>query len=556
MSTFRRLFRTSKLIAVHVATGYLRPDSAPSTREIRKDRFITNYDALKLIFSLFVPPLVEGNATELPLAVEGRKQLRDLALVCRAFVEPALDCLWENLFGIRPLLDIHPALKIIDGTYCLIHVNHSRVAKYERCSRRVRGLRLGTNTIPNIAFASYVWLGEHKESSPLLPALQEICFEGPSGNTAQLGLLSSILSPSVKAIDLRGPFIFNDLFTSYTLPLVAVSAKSIRRLSLYDSSSPQYRGIWGRLPKVAGSLPLRILDIQFANNNTLPNAILERLLAKCGDLTSMTLDVHTPSHGASDDFISPHLLPFLSVLHLVCRSGTNVCSCYPQSLLRRATSITLYLHSTDTNDDAFSEAIGTLATLPSLRNMELRQGSLDGIYVPHLSLIPFLQRLNLEEFRVHIWGLSVGSDLSAGQDIVDLRGSSGDIDTTPLCLALRKSPRRVPGLEHLALSIDSSIAGQNGETLQSLLDKCSGLGSTSGLRHLQLADTRQRNTLFTPTQYRNLARFLDTLFPNLESVSMMDSPFRDKNWDEHWTVVEEIRRDLKELRLYRSGRLE
>ncbi|KAJ3520624.1 hypothetical protein NMY22_g12669 [Coprinellus aureogranulatus] len=249
-------------------------------------------------------------------------------------------------------------------------------------------------------------------------------------------------------------------------------------LLVYDSSLPQYRGIWGRLPKVAGSLPLRISDIRFANNNTLPNAILERLLAKCGDLTSLTLDVHTPSHRSSDDFISPHLLPFLSVLHLVCQS----------------------------------------------------------------------------EFRVHIWGLSVGSELSAGQDIVDLVSALAPDEGRnfglpeprrlrslqlpigrvqrgyyPPLSCLTEIPRRAPGLRRVVLSIDSSIAGQNGETLQSLLDKCSGLESTSGLCHLQLADTHQRNTPFTPTQYRDLARFLDTLFPNLESVSMMDSPFRDKN---------------------------
>jgi hypothetical protein len=80
-----------------------------------------NYDTLKLVFSLFIAPLADSEGDlpgpGLPLASEGVQQLYALSKVCKAFHEPALDCLWHNLPGIEPLLKLHPALTVINGAY-------------------------------------------------------------------------------------------------------------------------------------------------------------------------------------------------------------------------------------------------------------------------------------------------------------------------------------------------------------------------------------------------------------------------------------------------------
>ena len=95
-------------------------ESAESKTTARsQNRPAMNYDTLRLVFSLFIPPLVEGGLQRpgLPLANEGTKQLYMLSEVCKTFHEPALDCLWYNLPGIEPLLKLHPALTVIDGEY-------------------------------------------------------------------------------------------------------------------------------------------------------------------------------------------------------------------------------------------------------------------------------------------------------------------------------------------------------------------------------------------------------------------------------------------------------
>lgn len=89
--------------------------NAPATNST--DPSPLNYDALMLVFSLFVPPLSNQDARDYQLSQDGARQLSRLARVCKGFHEPALDCLWSNLPGLKPLLDCHPALKIVDGIY-------------------------------------------------------------------------------------------------------------------------------------------------------------------------------------------------------------------------------------------------------------------------------------------------------------------------------------------------------------------------------------------------------------------------------------------------------
>ena len=112
-------------IALTHSTPSNKSAASPTTAQ-SQDRRVLNYDALKLVFSLFIPPLAEGDLPGLPLAIEGTKQLCALSKVCTAFQEPALDCLWYNLPGLGPLLKLHPALRVIDGAYVSPHCHRRR----------------------------------------------------------------------------------------------------------------------------------------------------------------------------------------------------------------------------------------------------------------------------------------------------------------------------------------------------------------------------------------------------------------------------------------------
>jgi hypothetical protein len=69
-----------------------------------KDTLLQNYDILVHIFSFFIPsdPSLDTG--------KWRRQLLNLALVSKAFLGPALDCLWSHVESLEPLFKLHPAL--------------------------------------------------------------------------------------------------------------------------------------------------------------------------------------------------------------------------------------------------------------------------------------------------------------------------------------------------------------------------------------------------------------------------------------------------------------
>lgn len=88
---------------------------------VPKDEVLNNTDILRLVFGLFEqsPAQFLSRATGVhdELSANGRKDLRNFALVCKAFNSPALDYLWKHLDNLTPLLKLHPALQVVDGSY-------------------------------------------------------------------------------------------------------------------------------------------------------------------------------------------------------------------------------------------------------------------------------------------------------------------------------------------------------------------------------------------------------------------------------------------------------
>ncbi|TEB29015.1 hypothetical protein FA13DRAFT_1735127 [Coprinellus micaceus] len=537
-----------------------------------KASLINHHDVLVLIFGHF--------------SLKERKQLRDLALVCKAFSEPALDYLWAVLDCLTPLLKLHPALKVIDNSHFYLGpINSSGAHRFYEYARRVRHLRLADGKdeeTHRISLAGFAWLGQQLQGAPLMPGLKELHFSNPNRDSVHMGLLPLVLSCSVRSASFDGQFLSAGVFRSYALPLVCSAASALKNLSLSDTTSISAPEIWDRLPTIASNIRLQHLKIDFPFNATLNPALLGKFGRIFETLTSLYLDVHTASHSPSGDVMEPGLLPLLTSLHLVNRCEATLCQCYPPFLLQRVTSITFHSSRHILEARAFQATTETLCGSKSLRRLEISAAALNDKHVISPSaLSTLLKNLDLEELIVNGECMQSQTDL-AGLDIIYIidggcrkdRQDSGVVLqklTTPL---LRRQPatsngqrppgpfppisslvyiaRHGAGLKHISMAIDSSLVSTGGkESLQELLDSWKVPDVPSTLTHLEIADRRTSEKTFTPDEYRILARLLDTIFPNLESVKPIDFPAGQvkMNWNAHWELIEEHRQMRKALRI-------
>lgn len=478
--------------------------------------------------------------------------------------------------------------------------NPTKKEKYSRNSRRVRHIRLGdtsrpSGALPRISFSAFAWLGcELGSKSFLLPALRSVELYGPRGGSQELSFLSLILSPSandITSVLFNGEFIFDKMFLSHTLPLVRLGTPSLRHLSLSDPSSTSDDSVWEPLLKVAlKDVQLETLVIRFPFNNTLPPLFLCDLSPKMGNIRSLTLDVHTLSHGPSDNPLHDNsiVIPDQALIHLINRSETSLCPCFPRFLLHRATSITFYLSNSNSSESAFDSALDALSGIQPLSRLEIKS-DVHGVLIHPAAISRIIQRLDLEELRIETWGL-MREGFQRGEEVSTILASvSGHPEqskkrlsslTLPIwrpdqladyrpyysypeslpppypCIdTLFSVARHATQLYHISVSINSSVVKEGSQdTLQSLVDGWTSDGPSSELRILELADMRPSDSPFRPVEYRQIARLLDTIFPNLEVVRMIDNPRRGNTWDEHWELIDEHRRLAKSVRMYRSAR--
>ncbi|RXW22623.1 hypothetical protein EST38_g3246 [Candolleomyces aberdarensis] len=379
-----------------------------------------------------------------------------------------------------------------------------------------------------------------------------------------------MLSPSVERVEFGNLFLSTPAFHTYALSLVRDGLPSLTELVLCDAgSSSQINHVWATLAGM--STRLQSLTLRFPNAFVLETTTLRKLAQQLQNLTSLTLDVHTESHRQSKD-TQDQVLPSLHTLHLVNRSETKLCDCYPSFLLEKATSVTFSLTGSVANNDAFSESLDTLSTLELLKKVEIE--GYPNQYVTVSSVVPFLQRLQLEELHLQkMWGFRQEQGEQSAyhivQGLVDEISSNSRLRCLSLPIwrsrssgydAIKYHPvscllyaaQHAKGLQRMSLSIDSAAQGPNGETVTSMVQNWTNPGGSSELRYLEIAEMRDSN--FTPNDYRNIARLLDLIFPNLISVTMIKNPQLSPQWEEHWQLIEEYRQMQKSLRLYQGSR--
>jgi hypothetical protein len=242
--------------------------------------------------------------------------------------------------------------------------------------------------------------------------------------------------------------------------------------------------------------------------------------------------------------------------------------------------MTFCLTQSVTESKNFKATLDAISKSPSLRTVEVNSRI---HYANPKAVGPFFQCLQLEELRFNLLGLGQRHSNDPGHQIVQSLAKAASNDPTKfrlhsLTLPLRRRydftgdsdsdsvhdlefsslsslvlvAQRVKGLRHLSLSINSSKRGPNGETVTSMIRNWEEPDTPSDLRYLEIADMRNSQDVFTPNEYRNIARLLDMIFPNLRSVTTIQHERPSKQWEEHWELIEEYRRMMRTIRLDRG----
>lgn len=98
-------------------------DDADATKPCSRSIVLADQDLLAIVFRSILPD--DPAAAGLPRheVVRGRRQLRDAALTCKSFKDPALDRLWMSLDSLLPLIKTLPKVTVIDGVHVSAHFN-------------------------------------------------------------------------------------------------------------------------------------------------------------------------------------------------------------------------------------------------------------------------------------------------------------------------------------------------------------------------------------------------------------------------------------------------
>ncbi|KAF6740869.1 hypothetical protein DFP72DRAFT_951696, partial [Ephemerocybe angulata] len=254
-----------------------------------------NYDLLTTIFRNLLPT----DPTLLPRVevVLGRKQLRNLALICRSFRDPALDCLWTCLESLMPLVKVLPGLKVVNNAF---YFDETIVddSPFRHFALRVRILDMRTlasqQSTARISPHLYVLIARELGGQPLLPNLRKIYFGAPDDSTHEFATLPLLFSSGVQEVHFHGETLSSPLFANYCLPLASRQLTSIRALSLKSKRNVSS----AILDAVLQMRNLHVLDLQLPTIDLKPNE-LEKLGKGLKNLTALTLDLHFPSHPAS-----------------------------------------------------------------------------------------------------------------------------------------------------------------------------------------------------------------------------------------------------------------
>ncbi|KAF5320521.1 hypothetical protein D9611_010807 [Ephemerocybe angulata] len=557
--------------------------SSPSAVE----QVMVNQDLLYHIFSKFLP--VDGES-QIPGPLE-REMLLQLAHTCQAFSIPALDCLWRCLSSLIPLIRLIPEVHVFDGAYYMV-AGQPVGSSFTRYAKRVRFLEQSATdgASPTVADPSlYVLLAQALGNTSLLPGLVSLNISRFPSSSLPLHSLPLLFPPSsfwsLCSSSLKEATIADQALSPCTLRLILpllFARTKLTYLSLNHHDAETFGDeLWEDVVDFRGLEDLRIV----LPKCRLPSFFLSRASSRLVDLRSLCLDVEwkqkkrgkVPSDESTTDSgpsvgtlitetsssLVPKRFPNLRFLAFSSRSignpfrHRNILSSLFANLISLELSIPIASLSSLAGDE------GLLKSCPSLKRMMIKEQTYssrpreDEMAIPVKTLISFLLHPTLGQLIVEF--ARFGQAIDEGDSIEDtldhilltakeplrsltLPRSWGFECDAPVQL-LAKISQQAPGLERLAISIDSTAA--------STLVLNQKIPRFSSLRQLEIRDSRDiQDKPFTPREYKALACYLDDCFPQLTTVRLVSTDEPSKC--EAWEFIESLRVLYQENRRLRA----
>ncbi|TFK18434.1 hypothetical protein FA15DRAFT_254871 [Coprinopsis marcescibilis] len=240
----------------------------------------------------------------------------------------------------------------------------------------------------------------------------------------------------------------------------------------------------------------------------------------------------------------------------------TLCTTYPDSFMNNLTTLTVvFSHDPPTLD--VRSVVERVSQIPCFKRIEL-QGA--GVHIPARVLQSLLAIPTLSEivFDVGIRDI-IGEGLLIG--LIRERNAHRNENhllipdplrtlELPVChsspienlASLEYTARNMECLQQLRIRLDSSThsLSPNGRLVQPEQTR-------SMLRELEVHEAQI--TLITPRDHLAIARFLDRIFPNLESIRVhsSNSP-SSESFKQSWEFIDELRMDARLLRIHTGTR--
>ncbi|RXW25136.1 hypothetical protein EST38_g650 [Candolleomyces aberdarensis] len=456
-------------------------------------------------------------------------------------------------------------------------------------AKRVRALNLRpdptkSRSTPSISPYTYVFIASELEGRPLFPGLQEIAMQTAADPTDEFACIPLIFTSSVQEVAFQGQGLSNRLFGSHCLPLLGQRLSSLRRLALSSDRQDVEPSTFDAIVQLT---LLESLDIRLPQSKHFKPEFLVKAGKTLKKLSSLTIDLHSSSHevpfGAFPPRVGPSgpdstLFPNLMSVHAVSRSGGKLCGCIPPFLLENIKSLTLIVQVSILSEFYFKEALDTLETIQCLQKVEILNQEGSKVYLVADTIIPFLGRLNLSDFKLGVDRIKYQKQL-AFQPLIKAAFKPGGKPLHPALPGPRSLvlPEAIEGshcptlacLSHIAqsangmqmlvvglksINLRESFWGSMAETVGNLLAEWKNRRpSESTLQFLAIKELRSPLS-FTTQEYNDIAQLLDLMFPHLISIKpYCEAHENEPYWKDHWWFIEHLRRMYQELRMYRPA---
>lgn len=568
---------------------------------------LNNSDLATLIFRQFVPNwnlADEGNYQGRLEVVKERKQLRNLALCCRAFKLPASQLLWSHLDSFDPLINLLPSgFQTEDEDEDSIEAlpedcNFLVYASWVHTVDYAAGYRTSLS-VASITPATYLKMARACaiEGLCIFPVLRSVNFRSfgpPAGLTPTTDPdVQSRVAPTTLLEKQNLSKIY--CFMAFLLASQAPGLQSLALCNYHLKANDANITSLGNAITAAvfKNTNLRTLDLRLSAPIRIDHQALLNLLKTLPQLESLTLDIHLPDHVQDHSQVVPPAvdhakLDHLKMVHLFIRGATNIlCECYPDAILKKMTKLTIVTGNELVHDLDYNPLLDALPTPYTWDTIDIWADPWSGFGSSYVTAI--LERVrHVREFQFRSAALTywagdfqemiqaafpqMHDDRIANMKTLILPWpcetpypcnlwSSLTLDDL-FCVA-----EMAIGLEHLHARIlpgSFKDAGRPSLSIAQCLDLIqSSPSSRSTLKTLAIYDGRMdsesgdRNSMnvsLTIEEGLGLARILDHLFPDLEAVKPYSEQFeKAQYWKDCWVHVEHARKMYQELRRLRAG---